>query len=57
MSGGGAGAKDFTKDVDCVAAWKFNETSGTVTDSCKANHGTVAGTLTWGVAGKYNQGI
>ena len=56
-SGGGSGAKDFTKDVDCVAAWKFNETSGTVTDSCKAIHGTASGTLLRGVAGKYNQGI
>ncbi|TND00220.1 MAG: PA14 domain-containing protein, partial [Gammaproteobacteria bacterium] len=57
ISGGGAGTKDFTKDVDCVAAWKFSEATGTVTDSCKAIHGTVSGTLTRGVAGKYNSGI
>ncbi|MCK5591826.1 MAG: hypothetical protein KAI72_07710, partial [Candidatus Pacebacteria bacterium] len=56
-SGGGAGSTDFTRDSDCVAAWKFDETSGAVIDSCGVNSGTISGTVVRGSPGQYDNAI
>ncbi|MCK5581374.1 MAG: VCBS repeat-containing protein [Candidatus Omnitrophica bacterium] len=58
VSGGGVAYADYTADANCVAAWKFNEASGSVIDSCGVNNGIVSGgSVPQGVAGQYDQGI
>lgn len=51
-------ATNYCNDANMAAAWKFNEASGSIADcTSNANSGTVVGTITQNVTGKYSQGV
>lgn len=50
-------ATNYLTSTNCMAAWKFDETSGNLADSCKTNTGIVTGTVTRGATGQFNKAV